>query len=458
MVGKRMIEAESDNNQSPNRKAWAQKNITPTIRTMLDEDEKYFLHQSVSTPCLNAIRWVDGIFMKDLDGKLYMDFHGNNVHHIGYGNSKLIQKLKDQLDKGLTFTPRRFTDAPAVALAKKIAEISPGNLNKVLFATGGNDAVEMALKIARAATGRYKFVSFWDAFHGAGFGASSVGGEELFRSNKAAGPLLSGTEHVAPPNCYRCAYGYPNNSDCNLACAKYLRYVLEKEGDVAAVIAEPVRSLGNVPPKGYWKIIREACDEFGSLLIFDDIPNGLGKTGKMFTCEHFDVVPDIMVIGKALGGGIVPISCVMTRSDLDVLKDFALGHYTHEKNPFTTMAALTTINIIQEESLIENARIQGAFALEAFEKMALRHKFIGRVCGLGLVMSIELVRHKETKEKASDIADWIMYRALEKGLSFKTSMGNVLTLTPPLIITKEQMQKAIDIIDECLTEAEDVFK
>lgn len=268
---------------------------------------------------------------------------------------------------------------------------------------------------------------------------------------------MSGTEHVAPPNCYRCAYGYEDHSNCNLACAKYLQYVLEKEGDVAAVIAEPVRSLGNVPPKGYWEIIRKACDEFGALLIFDDIPNGLGKTGKMFTCEHFGIIPDIMVIGKALGGGIVPISCVITRDDLNVLKDFALGHYTHEKNPFTTTAALTTINIIEEENLVKNAEIQGKFALKQLEEMALRHRFIGRVCGLGLVISIELVRDKNTREKASRVADWVMYRALEKGLSFKTSMGNVLTLTPPLIINREQMQNAIDIIDECIGEAEKLF-
>lgn len=451
----RLIEAESDNNLSPRRKAWAERNLGPEIRSLLAEDEKYFLRQSVSTPCLSAIRKAEGIYIEDLEGRRYMDFHGNNVHHIGYSHPRLIQALKHQLD-GLTFTPRRFTDWPAVNLARKLAELAPGELGKVLFATGGSDAVEMALKLARGVTGRYKFVSFWDSFHGAGFGASSVGGEDLFRSGPI-GPLLPGTEHVAPPDCYRCAYGFKDSKECGLACAKYLRYVLEKEQDVAAVIAEPVRSLGVVPPEGYWAEVRKACDEFGTLLIFDEIPNGLGKTGRMFTCEHFDVVPDILVLGKALGGGIVPIACMITKPDLDVLQDRALGHYTHEKNPFTATAALTTLEIIEDERLVENAAEQGNYALHRLREMASRHRLIGHVRGLGLVIGIELVRDGEKKEKAKDEADWIMYRALERGLSFKTSMGNVLTLTPPLVITCQQMERALSIIDDCLSEAEATF-
>ncbi len=211
-----------------------------------------------------------------------MDFHGNNVHHIGYGHPRLKRAIAEQMD-ALPFAPRRYTCGPAVALAAKLAEIAPGNLSKVLFTTGGSDAVEVAIKIARAATGRYKTLSFWDAFHGAGFGAAAVGGEALFRSG-GVGPLMPGAEHVAPYAAYRCPYGTSTIGASADACARMIEYVLEREGDVAAFIAEPMRAVPHIPPPGFWRRVRNACDRHGTLLIFDEIPTGLGKTGKMFAC------------------------------------------------------------------------------------------------------------------------------------------------------------------------------
>ena len=197
--------AEGDVNSSPNRRAWAQAHIDPDSRSLLERDEAVFLHQSVSTPCLSVIKKAEGIWIEDQQGRRYMDFHGNNVHHIGYGHPRLIEAVTQQM-RDLPFAPRRYTCEPAVALAEKLAEITPGNLSKVLFATGGSDAVEIALKIARMKTGRFKTLSFWDAFHGAGFGASSVGGEEMFRGGPH-GPLLPGAEHVPPFGDYRNAWG-----------------------------------------------------------------------------------------------------------------------------------------------------------------------------------------------------------------------------------------------------------
>jgi 4-aminobutyrate aminotransferase len=392
-----------------------------------------------------------------MTGRRFMDFHGNNVHHIGYGHPRLVEALKRQIDD-LPFTPRRFTDEPAVALAAKLASITPDGLGKMLFATGGSDAIEMALKLARAVTGRFKTVSFWDAFHGAGFGASSIGGEEVFRSGPI-GPLLPGTEHVAPPYCYRCPYGYrdiegqPDLEACKTTCANFVRYVLEKEGDVAAVIAEPVRAVPYIPPPGFWRIVRQACDDHGALLIFDEIPAGLGKTGRMFACEHFGVSPDILVLGKALGGGIMPIAAMIAKPEFDVLATHALGHYTHEKNPVSCRAALTTIEIIEDEGLVENARIVGAHASDRLREMARRHSIIGDVRGLGLQIGVELVSDRDEKTPANDAAERILYAALDKGLSMKITMGNILSLTPPLTITIEEMDRALAIIDECLAEA-----
>ncbi len=451
-------QSEGDVNFSPRRAAWAARNIDAATRGLLEEDARYFLHQSVSSPCLSAVRKAEGIWIEDTAGRRYMDFHGNNVHHIGYGHPRLIAAIKAQLDD-LPFAPRRFTNEPAVALAKKLAEIAPPGLDKVLFATGGSDAVEIALKIARAATGRFKTLSFWDSFHGAGFGAASVGGEQLFRSGPI-GPLLPGAEHAAPFACYRCPYGYPDIDGqpdlalCHVACAAYVNYVLEREGDVAAVIAEPARAVPHLPPPGYWKAVRAACDACGTLLIFDEIPTGLGKTGRMFACEHDGVVPDILVLGKALGGGILPIAATLARADLDVGGKWAFGHYTHEKNPVTTRAALATIEIIEDEGLVANAARVGAHALERLAEMKSRHKLIGDVRGRGLLIGVELVLDRATKQPANDAAEAVMYRALERGLSFKTTMGNVLTLTPPLIVTQPQMDRALDILDGCIGEAE----
>ena len=450
--------AEGDSNLSPARRQWDRHDGDRAGRRLVAEDARYFLHQSLSTPCLGALRKAEGIWIEDTAGRRAMDFHGNNVHHIGYGHPRLIDAVRRQMDD-LPFSPRRFTDEPAVALARKLAEITPGDLGKVLLSTGGSDAVDMALKLARAATGRFKTISFWDSFHGAGFGGISVGGEALFRSG-SVGPLLPGTEHVAPPTCYRCPYGYadvdgrPDLEVCAMRCATMVRYVLEKEGDVAAVIAEPVRAVPTVPPPGFWSAVRRACDETGALLIFDEIPFGLGKTGRIFMAEHFDVVPDIMVLGKALGGGMLPIAALIARPELDVAADLALGHYTHEKNPVTAQAALTTIAIIEDEGLVENAAAVGARALERLSDMKAAHRLIGDVSGLGLAIGVELVRDRETKEPADEAAERVMYRALERGLNFKVTMGNVLTLTPPLVITNAEMDAALDIVEDCICEEE----
>jgi 4-aminobutyrate aminotransferase len=440
--------SESDTNLSPERHAWAESNVDAAARALLAEDERYFLRQSVSTPCLNAIVKADGLFIEDTTGRRLMDFHGNNVHHIGYGHPRLKRAIAEQME-ALPFTPRRYTAEPAVALARKLAEIAPGNLSKVLFTTGGSDAVEVAIKLARAATGRFKTLSFWDAFHGAGFGAAAVGGEALFRSG-AIGPLMPGAEHVAPFSSYRCPYGTATAEDSSAACARMIDYVLGREGDVAAFVAEPIRAVPYLPAPGFWPEVRKICDRHGTLLVFDEIPTGLGKTGRMFACEHDGVVPDILVLGKALGGGILPIAAVIAQPELDVGADYAFGHYTHEKNPVTARAALTTIEIIEEEELVANAASVGAIALNRMQEIMNRRAIVGDVRGRGLLMGLELVTDRAVKTPANAEAEKVMYRALEMGLSFKTTFGNVLTLTPPLTVTQAQMDRALDIIDECL--------
>ena len=454
-------QSESDVNHTPRRSAWQQDHLDESTRKLLARDSAVFLHQSVSTPCLSAIRRAEGLWIEDVGGRRYMDFHGNNVHHVGYAHPHVIAAIKTQLD-ALSFAPRRFASQRAVELAEALSaqfKRLTGHAGRALFTTGGSDAVEVAIKLARVATGRFKTLSFWDSFHGAGIGASSVGGESLFRHGSAVGPLMPGTEHVAPFGCYRCAYGHPVDAQgqprleqCRLACASMVRYVLEREGDVAAVIAEPARAVPFIPPPGYWQAVREACTAHGTLLIFDEIPTGLGKTGRFFAAEHDGATPDIVVLGKALGGGVLPIAACIARDDLNLAGAYAFGHYTHEKNPVTASAALATLEVIEREGLVENAARVGAHALERLNDMKRRHATIGDVRGRGLLIGIDLVTDRVAKTPATDLAEQVLYSALSRGLSFKTTMGNVLTLTPPLITTVAQMDAALDILDECLAE------
>ena len=453
-------QSEGDVNGTPLRAQWQAAHLDGPSRDLLARDSAAFLHQSVSTPCLSPIVKAEGLFIEDMAGRRYMDFHGNNVHHLGHGHPEVLQAVKTQLDE-LSFAPRRFASLRAVELAEALGErfrALTGSAGRVLFTTGGSDALEVAVKLARVATGRFKTLSFWDAFHGAGFGSSSLGGESLFRSGRL-GPLLPGSEHVAPFGCYRCAYGHevdaqgqPDLARCRLACAAMVRYVLEREGDVAAVVAEPARAVPYIPPPGYWAAVREACSAHGTLLIFDEIPTGLGKTGRFFAAEHDGAAPDIVVLGKALGGGTLPLAACVARSDLNVAAEFALGHYTHEKNPVTAAAGLATLRVIERDGLVQQAAQVGAHALQRLQDMKQRHRIVGDVRGRGLLLGLELVEDRAAKTPAKAAAERVLYRALSRGLSFKTTMGSTITLTPPLITTLQQMDTALDILDACLAE------
>ena len=330
------LRSEGDINLSPARQTWSNKHIDDATRVILDADSDVFLHQSLSSPCLNVLTSCEGVYLKDAQGRKILDFHGNNVHQVGFGHPRVVEAVTRQMQK-MSFCTRRYTNEVSIQLAQKLVSLAPGDLNRVLFAPGGTSAIGMALKLARAATGRHKTISMWDSFHGASLDAISIGGESIFRSG--IGPLLPGCEHVPPPDHKHCPFRC--GAACNLSCADYVEYVLEKEGDVAAVVAETVRSTPFIPPADYWTNIRRACDKHGALLILDEVPHCLGRTGRMFTFEHYGIVPDMVVIGKGLGGGIFPLAALIAREGLNqAMPEKALGHYTHEKNPVACAAAL----------------------------------------------------------------------------------------------------------------------
>ena len=438
-------QSEGDVNLSSLRESWQREHLDDETRALLEDDARYFLHQSLSTPCLNVLEGCEGSFLVDTQGRRYLDFHGNSVHQVGFGHPKVTEAIRQALAE-LPFCTRRYTNRYAIDLARKLAELSPGRLNKCLFAPGGAEAISMAIKLARMATGRFKTVSMWDSFHGATLDTISIGGEFLFRNG--IGPLMPGSEHVPPPEPLRCPFKC--GQTCTLQCADYVDYVLSKEGDVAAVIAETVRSTGTIPSPAYWQQLREVCDRHGVLLILDEIPHGLGRTGSMFTCEQYGIVPDMLVIGKGLGGGSLPIAALLAREDLDIGKDRALGHFTHEKNPVLCAAALATLQVIESQGLLERSRVLGARFIGRLRELQQRHRVIRDVRGIGLLAAVVLQHPDGTS--ANGIAEQIMYRALSRGLSFKTAMGNTLVLTPPLTIEEEHLESAVEILDSCFSE------
>ncbi len=446
----RVDRSEGDVNISDARGAWQARHLSGPARTLLERDTDAYLRQSLSSPCLNALKGCDGSFIEDIDGRRYLDFHGNSVHQVGYGHPRVIAAIKKQLDE-LPFCPRRYTNLPAVQLAERLGAISPeGRLTKVLLAPGGAEAMGIAMKIARMKTGRHKTISFWGAFHGATLDAISIGGEDIFR--EGAGPLMPGCLHVHPPVARRCEYGC--GGVCANKCAIAIEELLEREGDIGAVIAEPVRcTTVEMAPSGYWQRIRAACDAHGALLIFDEIPICLGRTGKMLACEHEGVTPDMLVLGKGLGGGVFPLAAVLAKPELDCHPRGALGHYTHEKSPVGAAAALATLDVIAEERLVERSAEMGERFMGKLRALALEQPLIGEVRGRGLLVGVQMVATATCPDPVAS-AELAMYACMSRGMSFKVSGGTVLTLTPPLTIEVEHLDRAVDILAAALEEVD----
>ncbi|WP_407550777.1 aspartate aminotransferase family protein [Vibrio parahaemolyticus] len=438
--------SEGDVNTTPARQAWNASMDDERTQALLKRDSEVFLHQAMSTPCLDTLEAAEGIYIQDATGKKYMDFHGNNVHQLGYGHPHVIKRVQEQIAK-LPFSPRRFTNETAIECAEKLTQICGGELNRVLFAPGGTSAVGMALKLARHITGNYKVVSLWDSFHGASLDAISVGGEACFR--QGMGPLMAGVERIPPAVSYRGAFPVADGSDVHYA--DYLEYVIEKEGGVGAFIAEAVRNTDvQVPSKTYWKRIREICDKHNVMLIIDDIPNGMGRSGEWFTYQAYDIEPDMLCIGKGLGGGLVPIAAMVTKDKYNTAEQISMGHYTHEKSPIGCAAALATMEAIEQEGLLDKTKADSQFMREKLLEMKAKYPVIGDVRGIGMLWGIELVTDHESKARAYDEAEAVLYQCLNNGVSFKVSQGNVIQLSPPLIITREQLTEALAIFEEAI--------
>lgn len=438
---------EGDANFTHNRKLWND-NLGENTVDIIGQDERVFLRQSMSTPCMNAVSDVEGCYIIDTRGKRYLDFHGNSVHQVGHKNKYVIEKIKNQLDE-LPFIPRRYTSDIAVKAADALINKTTSKNFKVLFTPSGSAAVGLALKVARKVTGRHKVISMWESFHGAGLDTISVGGEYVFK--KDIGPLMPGAIKSIPYNGYRNLINSDDNIKVSDFCLDYLEYIIENEGEIGAILLEPIRATDtHVPPKEYFKRLRKICDENKILLIFDEIPTCLGRSGEFYVHQNFGIEPDILVLGKGLGGGIVPQAAVLVNKRYDVAEDISLGHYTHEKPAIGGAAICAAIEYIDENNLMDNCRDLSQFAMSRGKELINKYNCIGDFRIQGLLISFEFVKDRITKEKDTDLSERILYSSLEEGLSFKVSSGNCITWHPPLVISKEELEMAFDIFEKAI--------
>lgn len=435
-------------------------------KVRMNHESHLLLHRTSKEQLREGIPVItkgEGVRVFDQDGKTYLDFvsGGTRAVHVGYGRKEIAKAVYDQICELCYFSPMQFANIPAIKLAEVLSEIAPGETNKFFFVCDGSEAVESAIKFARhyhyfkGDKRRYKIISRRGAFHGATTGALCVLGT-VMPMRQIMEPLAPGTIFVDSPYCYRCPLHltYPN---CDLACAKDLERIIQFEDpeQISAFIGEPIQQgFGALsPPKDYWKIVKEICENYGILLITDEVICGFGRTGKWFGIEHFDIQPDIITMAKGITSGYVPLGGVgCTDEVIEPIDNFHHIH-TYGNHPVSCAAALKNIEIIQKENLIQNSHELGIYFLERLRTLEF-HQTVGEVRGTGLWTAIDFTMDKKSKAPfpLNRIINLIK-RAKEKGLIIKT-MGQALEFAPPLIIQKEEIDEFIKILSECITEEE----
>lgn len=421
--------------------------LNATQQDLIKRDAEAFYHQHLSSPVFNTITRAEGAYIYDGQGKRYLDLHGNGVHTIGYNNPYVLQAAKKSLDNQLTFSPRRFTNEPAVALAEKLAQVSAEGLDRVLFCPGGSQAIEMAVMMAKRHTKTWKTLSYEGTFHGSGFQAVSVGADPHF--HEGLGPLMPGALHLGMPDLYRNPWGSKDVEKVFDHYVAQLKTIIENTDGIAAFISEPIFYNSTVPTLAYWEQVKDLCQQHGILLIFDEIYTAFGRTGKMFACEHF-VTPDLLVFGKGFGGGIVPFAGVIGNDSLNTMPDRSVGHYTHEKNPFCANIAHAVIDYVINQRLPEKAKALGDYFSDGLEDLKEEFEIIGNIQGIGLNLAVDLVECRKTKERAYHKAQTLVNYAFQRGISFKLIQGNILNFKPALIIEKNEIDYILGVLRDGL--------
>ncbi|HGJ66446.1 TPA: aspartate aminotransferase family protein [bacterium] len=393
-----------------------------------------------------------GATVEDVDGNWFIDFtSGVLVTNIGHCHPRYVDEMKKQCEE--LYNCYDFVTSWRAMLAKKLVEITPENLGKAFILTTGSETIEAAIKLARRYKDGYEIISFNGAFHGRTYGGMSVGGKMGVK--RGFGPTVPGTIHAYFPYCYRCAYDktFP---ECDYWCFQSLDQAVDTQstGEIAGLITEPYQGGAGsiIPPPGYLKKLENWCKEHDILFILDEVQASFGRTGFMFALERENLRPNLLCLGKGIGSG-VPLAAIVGETEIMEVLDPGSMSSTYGGNPISSRAGLVAIDIIEKENLVENSAKVGEHMLNRFKEMQKKCEFIGDVRGQGLVLGLEIVHDKKTKEPAKDITKKIVDGCYQKGLILIAPIGfhgNVIRIAPPLMISQELADKGLDIFEEVI--------
>jgi len=401
---------------------------------------------------------ASGCIVRDVDGNEYIDFNSALVcMNVGHCHPKIVKAIKTQSEKLLHFSYTDFYYEPIIELGEKLCDLVPMKAPKrVYFGNSGAEAVEAAMKLTRWHTRKPRFMAYIGAFHGRLFGSMSLTSSKPVQ-RKYFSPLVPEVTHVFYPHCYRCPFKleYP---ECDFWCVSYIdEYLFHKflpPEEIAAFFAEPIQGEGGyiVPPADYFKRLKKLLDDYGILLVDDEVQSGMGRSGKWFAIEHFGVKPDVMCVAKAIASGL-PLGAMVSRADL---MDWEGGSHasTFGGNPVACAAALKVIEVIKEERLLNNALKQGEHVMKRLNELKEKSKIIGDVRGKGLMIGMELVKDKKTKEPHAKAAAEVYMRSWKRGIALISAGVSSIRIAPPLIITRDLVDSALDIIETAVREVE----
>jgi len=406
-----------------------------------------------------VVRRAKGLYVEDVDGKKYMDFMTViTTAYLGHNPDFLVEAIKEAADKVIAGGSYVYYSEYLVEASEKLLSLFPKELSKVAFKPGGGEAVELALKIARKHTKRQEILVTMGSYHGRTTGSLSFHGSR----RKEFGPVPPSMAYIPYPYCYRCPVEAENCEKCSESIARLIEYYLKFSGnrDYAGLIIEPVQGVGGViyPEDSFFPRIKRILEENGSLLIFDEIQTGMGRTGTTWRFEALDIVPDIVVVAKGMTGGL-PLAAVVTKEEIARSMEPGDEHSTYAAPPLVMAAANAILGYYKEkkEEILKNVKEMGGYALRRLNELKERHKIIGDVRGKGLLIGIEIVKDKESKRPAKEETALICFnKALNRGLLLATSgwYGNVIRFAPPLTVSRDELEKAIEILDQSISEVE----
>ena len=443
----------------------------PKSEEILKELEKYesrgelYLGNYGTPPIISE---ADGLYMQDVDGNVYLDLTaGFAALNLGHRPKKVIDAVVNQIQK-VHHTAMLPVEARA-QVAKRLAGIAPGKLRnncKIHFDISGTNVIEISMKLAKSFTKRPNVVSYYGAYHGRSFGTLAVTCDAYLRNDFY--PLMPGGVQVPYPYCYRCIHNMEPGS-CNLHCVKFLELVLSKrkfglndsnsgKNSIAALVIEPAQGASGyiIPPDGYWQAVREICDQNEILIIDDEIQMGWGRSGKLFCIEHWDVTPDIIAVGKAMSAGVTPMAAVIAYPDIMDAFDINQQSVTFGGPPAGCVATMAMLDTLAEEKVLEHSNQMGDYFLNGLADLEKKHPIIGQIQGKGLMIGMEFVLDRKTKEPASQQTKWIIQEGMQQGLIMTISgyYGNRINIVPSLTIKKEQIDQALPILDDIFTTVE----